>query len=123
MFSAVSQGERHHVLTFDIDCELVEGMHRSMQLDIALGAMDHALPGGCSHADAISQAGQLLRPISAQHIYHLLVLHRPHDNCTLAIQQQKCVSDRVSGTCSKMIMAVAANDNANSTLHPWCAGL
>ena len=48
-----------------MNCELVEGMHGRMQLDVALGSMHHALPWPCSHADAISEAGHLLRPIPA----------------------------------------------------------
>lgn len=59
----------HCKLTCDMNCELVEGMHGSMQLDIALGTMHHALPGGCRHADAIGQAGHLLRPIPAEPIH------------------------------------------------------
>ena len=88
---AIAQGERPCVLTCDIDCEFVEGMHGSMQLDIALGAMHHALPGGCSHADAVSQAGHLLWPISAEHKRHLLMLHQPCNSCTLMGQHQHCV--------------------------------
>ena len=118
-----------------------------MQLDIALCSMHHALPRGCSHADAISQAGHLLLPIPAkhtcrntiqqrwhhmrpvtaqtllypviaQHICHLLVLHLPHDTYGLMTQHHHCVSGR-------MCVGVAAYDSANSVfvlLNPFLRG-
>lgn len=63
---AVGMHATHFDLTRDVHCELVEGMHGSMQLDVALASMHHALPRGGRHADAIGQAGHLLRPIPAE---------------------------------------------------------